>query len=77
MVKIHDLNESQYNTLQEMWNIDSMEELAKWKKKQPKWKRIQIQTLVHLVALAYIDDDVEKDEELKLAKQMLKKVLDL
>ena len=59
MITISGLNISQVKMLDEMWALESMEDMAEWYEQLPKSKRKMADLLQDMLVLASIDEDLE------------------
>ena len=72
MITIDGLTKEQVRMLDEMWELDSMEEMAEWMENVPESKRPIAELLQEMLILASIDDDLE---ELSDATKVLDKFI--
>jgi hypothetical protein len=72
MITIDGLTKEQVRMLDEMWELDSMEEMAEWMENVPESKRPMAELLQEMLILASIDDDLE---ELSDATKVLDKFI--
>jgi hypothetical protein len=72
MITIDGLTKEQVLMLDEMWELDSMEEMAEWMENVPESKRPMAELLQEMLILASIDDDLE---ELSDATKVLDKFI--
>jgi hypothetical protein len=72
MITIDGLTKEQVRMLDEMWALDTMEEMSEWMENVPEHKRQMAELLQEMLILASIDDDLEK---LSDATQVLDKFI--
>jgi hypothetical protein len=72
MITIDGLTKEQVRMLDEMWALDTMEEMSEWMENVPEHKRQMVELLQEMLILASIDDDLE---ELSDATQVLDKFI--
>jgi hypothetical protein len=72
MITIDGLTKEQVRMLDEMWELDSMEQMAEWMENVPESKRPMAELLHEMLILASIDDDLE---ELSDATKVLDKFI--
>lgn len=72
MITIDGLTKEQVRMLDDMWALDSMDEMSEWMENLPEQKRPMAELLQHMLILASIDDDLE---ELSDATQVLDKFI--
>jgi hypothetical protein len=72
MITIDGLTKEQVRMLDEMWALDTMEEMSEWMENVPEHKRQMVELLQEMLILASIDEDLE---ELSDATQVLDKFI--
>lgn len=72
MITIDGLTKEQVRMLDEMWALESMQEMAEWMENLPESKRPMAEVLQEMLILASIDEDLE---ELSDATQVLSKFI--
>ena len=72
MITIDGLTKEQVRMLDEMWALDTMEEMSEWMENVPEDKRQMAELLQEMLILASIDEDLE---ELSDATQVLDKFI--
>lgn len=72
MITIDGLTKEQVRMLDEMWALDTMQEMAEWMENVPPEKRQMAELLQEMIILASIDEDLD---ELSDATQVLSKFI--
>lgn len=72
MITIDGLTKEQVRMLDEMWELNTMDEIAEWMESLPEQKRPMAELLQEMLILASIDADLD---ELSDATQVLKKFI--
>jgi hypothetical protein len=72
MITIDGLTKEQVRMLDEMWALETMEEMAEWMENVPAEKRQMAELLQEMLILASIDEDLD---ELSDATQVLSKFI--
>jgi len=77
MLIIRDLTEAQVATLNVLWQLDSVDDVLRYRSSQPRKIQQQIDTLMEMVRLQSIDDVID-DQPLVLdtAQEMLVKIIE-
>lgn len=57
--------------LDKLWTLDSLQEIEDFKDQLPLFRRQQVDTLIELVRLQMIDDEIDRTQELEMAQLML------
>lgn len=73
MIHIDGLTERQCKLLDQMWIKDSHEELYTWVESLPIIDAMEVDVLVEMVQLAYIDKEVNCVSDLSLANTLIEK----
>jgi len=71
MIQIHNLTSEQVQMLNKLWSMDSFDEVERFRSSLPLFRRQQIDTLLEMVRLQIIDDDIDDTGDLNLAQEML------
>jgi len=72
MLKIHNLTREQVQMLNKLWTMNTLEEVLEFRDTLPLFRRQQIDTLLEMVRLQIIDDDVDANpEDLIVAQELL------
>lgn len=74
-MQIEGLTTEQVELLDKMWSIDTHAELSAWFNTLNEAKRQEAMVLLELIELAAIDDQVDEDQDLTIAKLMLNSIL--
>lgn len=70
-MKIHNLTKEQVEMLDYLWSLDTIEAIEDFKQELPRFRRQQVDTLLQLIHLQMIDDELAQTEDLQLAQDML------
>lgn len=70
-MKIHNLTKEQVEMLDHLWSLDTIEAIEDFKQELPRFRRQQVDTLLQLIHLQMIDDELAQTEDLQLAQDML------
>lgn len=70
-MNIYGVTQKQAELLDKMWSIDTMEGIESWKKTLPNRLKLEVDILMILVELSYIDEMVEETNDTSLAESML------
>lgn len=57
-MQIHDLTSEQFEMLDYLWSLETLEEVEHFKRELPRFRRQQVDTLIELVRLQVIDDSL-------------------
>jgi hypothetical protein len=69
-MQIHDLTKSQCDMLATMWTLDSSEELDAFRSLLPIESQQQIDTLIELVRLQSVDDQIDNTDDFAIADEL-------
>jgi hypothetical protein len=69
-MQIHDLTKSQCDMLATMWTLDSSEELDAFRSLLPIESQQQIDTLIELVRLQSVDDQIDNTDDFAIAEEL-------
>jgi hypothetical protein len=72
MITIDGLTKAQVRMLDEMWALNTMDEMSEWMENLPEHKRPMAEVLQEMLILASIDEDLD---ELSDATQVLSKFI--
>jgi hypothetical protein len=72
MITINGLTKQQVRMLDEMWELETMQEMAEWMENLPAERRQMAELLQEMLILASIDEDLD---ELSDATQVLEKFI--
>lgn len=73
MIEILGLTKKQKVMLSVMWAMDSFDEVIAWQASLPLEDQYVVETLMELVALAYIDESVNSDSEMIESREVMRK----
>jgi hypothetical protein len=73
MIEIHGLTKKQSAMLDIMWSMDSFDEVVSWQSSLPLEDQYVVETLMELVALAYIDEAVNSDLDMSESREIMRK----
>lgn len=73
MIEIHGLTNKQKVMLDVLWSMDSYDEVRSWQSSLPLEDQYVVETLMELVALAYIDEAVNSDLDMSESREIMRK----
>lgn len=74
MIHIDGLTKKQIAMLNTMWAMDSIEQIREWQQTLPIYDQMLCDTLMQMVAIAYIDEAIIGEEDCKVARCILEEI---
>lgn len=75
LIQIFDVNKQQQQLLDKIWQFDCSEELVKWICSLPNPVRKEATTLIDMITLATIDEEVSQSQNTQQAYEMIMKAV--
>ncbi len=60
-MQIHNLTREQFEMLEHLWTLETLEDIENFKRELPRFRRQQVDTLIELVRLQTVDDILDAD----------------
>ena len=73
-MQVHGVTQKQTFILDKIWSFEEESEFREWERGLPYAEWCEVHTLMQLIALSQIDEDVEGDLNLEEAKILLKSI---
>lgn len=76
MIQIFDVNERQQRLLDKIWQFDNSEDLVEWICSLPESVRMEATTMIDMITLATIDEEVRVSQDTTQAYEMIMKAVE-
>lgn len=73
-MQVHGVTQKQAFILDKIWSFEEESEFREWERGLPYAEWCEVHTLMQLIALSQIDEDVERDIHLLEAKEKLQSI---
>jgi hypothetical protein len=74
-MQIHDLSQPQFDMLTTLWAFDSIAEVEAFKRTLSESQQYQFYTLILLLRLQLIDDQIAKTDDYPIATKLFRKLM--